>query len=774
MWSFKIKERMTQQEFTNRYQFNIKNDKIGGGSFGTVYKAYDTILDIEVAIKISEVKFVGDKEFSLLEEFKAIENVPVNKYIANYDEVYRFESFNGIYDYGLMQFYPLGNLSHYLKKNPVNLDKRESLVLSILEGIAFLHKYKVVHRDLKPSNILVVDRKGELIPKITDFGLSKQASEDAKASRFTNSFAGGTLQYSSPEQLKGLPLKLNTDLWSFGVIAYEILTDNTLFETDTQGAASAEWQNAITQKILHQDVTQQLNKLPIKWQNTIQACLERDLNLRVQTADALFVLLNVDNAQQKSEETYSNTSISDETLIEEISLNSTIENETLIEEKLTSKTSAPDTKIGDETPPNTSSLQKKKNRISYILIGIIIISGLWYLKPNQEIIDPSVLEEYQLLKEEADSAYYVGVYELSLKRYNAAFNLMTNQSNKDADAWLEKYGIQDSINSLTTLIKSVEENNWDQAVKLNTILSYEEYISGFPEGKYFDEANKRIEIIRNKIIQEAVISKPKSSLEALASITKIVENKDDQRNELLEFFRLQADLTLHKLAYSLFRYGVDGGEYKFEEQVLAIANNLDNTNQDFITAREQFRKEPFSRYYLAKLMPFLVDELNSQIYESNPSLKESYSLNSVDLKLLSILGGAELVFDSGKHDSRYVSNRNSMQSVFNFTLMINEAVNDPNRSGKGETKEYIANRLKDINSEIVNFLDTSKIKDEAPKFYRNNRIKNNSSAYIDSDFTWVLIESGNQAEGFYRYRYLKNGDINLILNQTSPLVKVKK
>ena len=95
---------MTQEEFRKRYDFNIKTDNIGGGSFGTVYKAYDTILDREVAIKISEVKVVGDKEFSLLEEFKAIENIPPNKFIANYEEVFRFESFNGIYDYGLMQY----------------------------------------------------------------------------------------------------------------------------------------------------------------------------------------------------------------------------------------------------------------------------------------------------------------------------------------------------------------------------------------------------------------------------------------------------------------------------------------------------------------------------------------------------------------------------------------------------------------------------------------------------------------------------------------------
>ena len=292
---------MTEEEFFKRYTYNVQKNNIGGGSFGTVYKAYDNILDREVAIKVSEVKVVGDKEFSLLVEFEAIAHLPMSMYIANYEGVFRFIERNGTYDYAVMQYYSLGNLSHYLKNNDVSLAKRESITKGILEGIAFLHQHKVVHRDLKPSNILVVDRRGEIIPKITDFGLSKQAETDGKASRFTNSFAGGTLQYSSPEQLKGLPLKLNTDLWSFGAIAYEILTGKTLFEAQSQSTASAEWQNEITQKILHADVSKELEILPLNWRAVVSACLEKDVNNRVQNSTALFSILNGDENVAKEE-----------------------------------------------------------------------------------------------------------------------------------------------------------------------------------------------------------------------------------------------------------------------------------------------------------------------------------------------------------------------------------------------------------------------------------------------------------------------------------------
>jgi serine/threonine protein kinase len=144
-----------------------------------------------------------------------------------------------------------------------------------------------------------VDRQGDIIPKITDFGLSKQAEADGKASRFTNSFAGGTLQYSSPEQLKGLPLKLNTDLWSFGAIAYEILTGKTLFEAQSQSTASAEWQNEITQKILHADVSKELEILPLNWRAVVSACLEKDVKNRVQNSIALFSMLSGDETTKE-------------------------------------------------------------------------------------------------------------------------------------------------------------------------------------------------------------------------------------------------------------------------------------------------------------------------------------------------------------------------------------------------------------------------------------------------------------------------------------------
>ena len=171
---------MKQEEFFKRYKYSIRTDKVGGGAFGTVYKAFDEELNREVAIKVSEVKIMGGKEFSLKDEFDAIKDVPVQRNIANYEELFTFEGPQGIFDYAIMQFYKDGNLSSFIKSTPSTALK-EQVAIDLLNGIIHLHKHDVVHRDLKPGNILIVKRGNKVIPVITDFGLSKQTEKEGQS-----------------------------------------------------------------------------------------------------------------------------------------------------------------------------------------------------------------------------------------------------------------------------------------------------------------------------------------------------------------------------------------------------------------------------------------------------------------------------------------------------------------------------------------------------------------------------------------------------------------
>ena len=293
---------MDQQEFFQRYSFSIRTDKIGGGAFGTVYKAYDNILNCDVAIKVSEVKIIGEKEFSLKDEFNAIKDLPPHPNIANYKELHSFEMPNGIFDYALMQFYKDGNLSHTIKNGLTDVQK-EAVSIDLLKGIAHLHQYNIVHRDLKPGNILVVKRDQKIIPVITDFGLSKQTKFEGQ-SAFSNSFGGGTLKYSSPEQLKGEKLRLNTDLWAFGVIIYEIFTGKSLFNAEKSSGVTAEAEKEIYEKILNFKSDHLLDLIPPKWSRVIESCLVVDSNARVRNTEQLFDIIS-----NKVQNDYSKTTI---------------------------------------------------------------------------------------------------------------------------------------------------------------------------------------------------------------------------------------------------------------------------------------------------------------------------------------------------------------------------------------------------------------------------------------------------------------------------------
>ena len=292
---------MTQEEFFKRYTFSTSRDRIGGGGFGTVYKAYDNVLHRDVAIKVSEVKTTADgrKTFSLKDEFEALSHVPKHPNIANYEEFYSYEMPNGIFDYAVMQYYPDGNLSHAIKEG-LTAEQKEDIATQLLEGIDFLHQHKVVHRDLKPGNILIVRNGDKIIPLITDFGLSK-AADAGDRSVFSNSFGAGTPRYSSPEQLQGQPLRLNTDLWSYGAILYELFTSEQLFSAGSGAANTAQADMEIYNKIVSGNVGG-LGKMPETWRRVAERCLVVDPTKRAKDAAELFAIIKGDDDETEMTE----------------------------------------------------------------------------------------------------------------------------------------------------------------------------------------------------------------------------------------------------------------------------------------------------------------------------------------------------------------------------------------------------------------------------------------------------------------------------------------
>src|SRR5262245_15784263 len=254
---------------------------------GMVYKAFDTRLEREVALKVLRPEMASDPDRLARFEREAKAVAALNH--PNIASIHQIEEAGG-HTFIVMELIEGQSLRQRIGRKPLPLDALLDLGIQIAEGLEAAHAKGIMHRDIKPANVLVTGRDRI---KLLDFGLAKLVAPEDETAGDANSIAEteirddqhltspgatlGTIAYMSPEQVRGEELDPRTDLFSFGALLYEMATGRNAFSGATSGL--------VFDAILNRDPVPpgQVNPdAPARLEQVIEKALEKDRALRYQ------------------------------------------------------------------------------------------------------------------------------------------------------------------------------------------------------------------------------------------------------------------------------------------------------------------------------------------------------------------------------------------------------------------------------------------------------------------------------------------------------------
>jgi Tol biopolymer transport system component/tRNA A-37 threonylcarbamoyl transferase component Bud32 len=260
-------------------------EELGKGGMGVVYRATDIHLERSVAIKVLRPEVVADadrkRRFVLEARAASALNHP------NIITVHQIASHNG-FDFIVMEYVEGKPLTELIPRKGMRLDRLLRIAVQIADAVAAAHGHGIIHRDLKPANVMVTDSG---LVKVLDFGLAKlvdSAPSEQDATYTTHleteqGFIAGTADYMSPEQAEGSKLDTRSDIFSFGIMLYEMATGQQPFHADTR------------MKTLSAILTSEprpLGDLPHDLEKIVSRCLRKDPARRFQHMDEIAIALS--------------------------------------------------------------------------------------------------------------------------------------------------------------------------------------------------------------------------------------------------------------------------------------------------------------------------------------------------------------------------------------------------------------------------------------------------------------------------------------------------
>jgi len=264
-------ELTTGSTFANRYQII---EELGKGGMGRVYKVLDKEVNAKVALKLIKPEIASDKK--TIERFRNELKVARDIAHKNVCRMYDLGKEEGAY-YITMEYVSGGDLKSFIRRSGIiSVGKAISIANQVCEGLSEAHRLGVVHRDLKPQNIMI-DKDGNA--RIMDFGIARSL----RAKGITGSGVMiGTPEYMSPEQVDGKEADQRADIYSLGVILYEMVTGQVPFEGDTPFSIGVKQKSEIPRapKEINDQIPEDLNRVILR-------CMEKDKEKRYQSVGEL-------------------------------------------------------------------------------------------------------------------------------------------------------------------------------------------------------------------------------------------------------------------------------------------------------------------------------------------------------------------------------------------------------------------------------------------------------------------------------------------------------